>query len=64
MISELLVDLFCECRSCFVVRGFCVRNSNIRTQRDLYIFTNYGLISLFDGASKVVELLRRKSGAR
>ena len=22
MISELLVDLFCECRSCFVVRGF------------------------------------------
>ena len=22
MISELLVDLFCERRSCFVVRGF------------------------------------------
>ena len=52
MIGELLVDLFCECRSCFVVRCFDLRKSNIRTQRDLYIFTLW--IQLLEGMGTMV----------
>ena len=55
MISELLVDLFCECRSCFVVRCFGFERFQYTNATGLVYFHRAAPVDVHQASTHIVD---------